>query len=117
MPPTRLLPPQFLLPSWSVGQLTQLIQRAHLSSTSNSSEPRKRKRRSGFPKAAPKNDEDKLSLFEELFPEEAETLKKKEAKERLDKLPAFEWDGDPNLGFGPPPNGSLKDRRSSKRKG
>jgi hypothetical protein len=115
MPPTRLLPPQFLLPAWNARQLAQIAQRAYLSSSSPNTQKSQRALKSR--QAAPEREEDKPSLFEELFPEEAETLKKKEAEERLDKLPAFEWDGDPHLGFGPPPDGSLKDRRSSKRKG
>ena len=96
MQSTRLLPPQFLLPSWTP---LQLIQLAH--------PPHQRPQRRGYrnPKDSGKNPEPTNnppsssssinnkkptpSLFETLFPEDA--YAKKRSERRLDKLPAFKW--------------------------
>jgi hypothetical protein len=80
---TRALPPQFLLPAWSVQQLVRASQRAHQSGST-------RKRRET--KASPVTNGSRagregLSLFDELFPEERD----KRPERELDKLPAFEW--------------------------
>lgn len=90
MPSTRLLPPQFLLPSWTPLQLQllQVTQRqkrnAHNISSHSTPAPAKpspRHKKSPTP-----------SLFETLFPEDA--YARKRSARRLDKLPAFEWNVD-----------------------
>jgi len=106
------LPPQFLLPAWSVRQLVSLQQRAYKSddrgfyrSTKSDVIPKpKNKLQSPTPSPAPPapHATDKksgfLSLFEELFPEESKTQSRAadrreeaERREQSERLPAFQW--------------------------
>jgi hypothetical protein len=119
---TRSLPPQFLLPAWSVRQIAQASQRAQKStSTSNSLSPKYASRglfaadKGAFRKIATLDDypeqeqtehkqqeaqtEEPLSLFDELFPEERKRSRQREraAEKRLDKLPAFNWNSEINV--------------------
>ncbi|RFU34451.1 hypothetical protein B7463_g1840, partial [Scytalidium lignicola] len=80
-----LLPPQFLLPSWSVRQLCRVVQRAQKSSTTNG--PRR------TAKATSNAREASSSLYDELFPEEKSfSLKSASTTDRSwEKLPPFQW--------------------------
>ena len=80
---TRALPPQFLLPAWSAQQLACAIQRAHKSGSTR----QRREHKATSVENENRGRKGRLSLFEELFPEEQEKRPEKE----LDKLPAFEW--------------------------
>ncbi|ESZ94189.1 hypothetical protein SBOR_5415 [Sclerotinia borealis F-4128] len=105
MPPTRSLPPSFLLPSWTTRQLSLLSQRRHIYQKTRirnrDGEPPKPRGESLFgsrriditPPITPPT-----SLFEELFPEERLPPSKPRSARlkprpplRFPKLPTFDW--------------------------
>lgn len=79
MPPSRLLPPQFLLPAWTSSQL-QHVQRAYKSGSANLRRKKERIREQQSALSRPESQG--LSLFEELFPEEKKAAGQR--KERND---------------------------------
>ena len=80
---TRALPPQFLLPAWSAQQLVCAVRRAHKSGSTRI----RRETEASRTENENRGRRGRLSLFDELFPEENE----KRPERELDKLPAFEW--------------------------
>lgn len=96
------LPPQFLLPAWTVRQLSQAAHVVQRGQHRNGQQRRAhnqsivgRKQIGKKPESEPTSGTatSELSLFERLFPEESE-VKRKAAERRLERLPAFKWHGD-----------------------
>lgn len=103
MLPTRSLPPQFLLPSWSVPQLVVALQHRAYNSGTYNWKPDSRPQSNSHPPQSqptpqtvtpPSAAERALGLFEELFPEEKppEPPKEEVQTKKTNQLPKFRWE-------------------------
>lgn len=91
---TRSLPPQFLLPAWSARQLAgarTALQHQQRACKSDNARPDSNAHATNTARS-PRAQNAAVSLFDELFPEEADTKERAaERQGKLDRLPAFDW--------------------------